>query len=120
MTMNTKLKISLGDEALDGVLFDSPTARDFASLLPLSMSLKDFNRAEKISDLPKKLSTQQAPAGAEPVTGDIAYYVPWGNLALFYNGAPFANGLVIIGRIDGGTNVLQANDAIEARIEIIP
>ena len=32
-----------------------------------------------------RLSTDGAPAGVDPEIGDIAYYAPWGNLALFYS-----------------------------------
>jgi hypothetical protein len=38
---------------------------------------------EKIGDLPKKLSTDGAPTGSNPNVGDIAYYAPLGNLAIF-------------------------------------
>jgi hypothetical protein len=33
---------------------------------------------------PRKLSTSGARPGSDPDVGDIAYYAPWGNLALFY------------------------------------
>ncbi|MEU1275081.1 cyclophilin-like fold protein [Streptomyces sp. NPDC005799] len=33
-----------------------------------------------IADLPLRLSTSGAPAGAEPKAGDLAYHRPWGNL----------------------------------------
>ena len=67
---------------ISGTLTDSPTARDFASLLPLTVTLKDYAGTEKISDLPKRLSTEGAPKGFDPSVGDIAYYAPWGNLAI--------------------------------------
>jgi len=38
-------------------LEDNATTRDFVALLPLTLTLRDYNRTEKISDLPKKLST---------------------------------------------------------------
>lgn len=62
-----------------GTLEDSEAARDFASLLPLSLTLEDYAATEKISDLPKPLSTSSAPAGITPKVGDLAYYAPWGN-----------------------------------------
>jgi hypothetical protein len=37
------------------------TSRDFAALLPLTLTLKDYAATEKISDLPKRLSTDGAP-----------------------------------------------------------
>jgi hypothetical protein len=59
-----------------GTLADSEAARDFASLLPLSLTLEDYAATEKISDLPKPLSTSSAPAGITPKVGDLAYYAP--------------------------------------------
>ena len=69
---------------MTATLNESKTAQDFASLLPLTLTLQDYNGTEKISDLSRRLSTQDAPAGVDPGVGDIAYYAPWGNLAIFY------------------------------------
>ena len=46
--------------------------------------------------------TEGAPAGTAASVGDIAYYAPWGNLAIYYKDAPYAAGVVKIGRIDAG------------------
>lgn len=46
-------------------------------LLPLTLTLEDYASTEKISDLPKRLSTQGAPAGIDPSVGDVTYYAPW-------------------------------------------
>ena len=51
--------------------------------------------------LPQKLDVSDAPAGTGATAGDLAYYAPWGNLALFYKKAACAPGLVHLGRIDG-------------------
>jgi len=37
----------------------------------------------------------------------LAYYAPWGNLALFYRDAVFARGLVELGHVDGGASLLE-------------
>jgi Cyclophilin-like family len=36
-------------------------------------------------------------AGSDPSIGDIAYYAPWGNLALFYKDFGYSNGLITLG-----------------------
>lgn len=41
--------------------------------LPLTLTLKDYAGTEKISDLPKRLSTEGAPSGSDPSVGDITY-----------------------------------------------
>lgn len=73
-----KINIRIGDSVLTGTLNSSKAAKDFASLLPLSLTLEDYASTEKISDLPRRLSTDGAPPGFDPSTGDITYYAPWG------------------------------------------
>ena len=65
-------------------------------MLPLTLTLKDYAGTEKISDLPRKLSTQGAPSGSDPSVGDITLYAPWGNLAIFYRDFGYASGLIIL------------------------
>jgi hypothetical protein len=81
-------------------LQDSEAARAFRALLPLTLSLTDYNGTEKISDLPARLPTEGAPAGIEPGPGDITYYAPWGNLAIFYKGFGYSRGLVPLGKLN--------------------
>lgn len=97
-----KLQIRLDRQALDVRLDDNPTARDLISLLPLHLSLDDYAATEKIARLPRRLSTAQAPRGITPRAGDLAYYAPWGNLALFHKDFSFSTGLIRLGRIDSG------------------
>jgi hypothetical protein len=121
--MQTKRQQQLGGEfmttkrylitAVLTLLSATATARDFVSLLPLTLTLEDYNRTEKISDLPKKLSTHGAPAGVDPSRGDIAYYAPWGNLAIFYKDFPYSRGLVKLGRIDSGIGMFEQSRALK-------
>jgi hypothetical protein len=80
--------------------------------------LKDYTNTEKISDLPKKLTTQGAPNGSDPSVGDIAFYAPWGNLAIFYKDADYAAGLIILGKIDHGIDVLKKSGSFSVTIEL--
>lgn len=74
--------------------------RDFAELLPLTLDLEDFHSTERVADLPHKLDTSGAPEPAAAKIGDIAYYAPWGNLALFYQDGPAASAdLLILGHL---------------------
>jgi hypothetical protein len=104
---------------LTASLDDTATARDFASLLPLELTLVDYASTEKISDLPRRLSTKGAPPGTDPDVGDIAYYAPWGNLALFYRDFEYSEGLVRLGVIHGGTDVLRAPGPVNATVELL-
>jgi hypothetical protein len=114
-----RIRIDVGNTRLTATLEDTAASRDFASLLPLTLTLEDYNRTEKISDLPKKLSTQGAPAGVEPSRGDIAYYAPWGNLAIFHKDFPYSRGLVKLGRIDSGIEMFEQAQALKVTLRRI-
>ena len=114
-----KIRITIGEKAVTAALTDSEAARDFVSLLPLTLVLEDHARTEKISYLPRKLSTTGAPAGSDPSVGDIAYYAPWGNLAIYYRDFGYSNGLVILGKIDGDVEAFNAPGSIKATVELV-
>jgi hypothetical protein len=114
-----KIRLIVEEASLIATLDDTDSARDFASLLPLTLTLADYASTEKISDLPRKLSTTGAPAGATASAGDIAYYAPWGNLALFYRDFAYSSGLVKLGSIDTGADVLRRPGPLTAKIERI-
>ena len=113
-----QIRLRVGDTEIMATLNDSHTARDFISLLPLTLTLEDYARTEKIGYLPRKLSTAGAPAGSDPAVGDIAYYAPWGNLALFYRDSGYANGLLILGKLDSGVEALNVSDPATVTIEL--
>ena len=94
--------LSINGKTLTAELDDNSAARDFFAMLPLSLPLEDFNSTEKISDLPERLSTSGEPEGFEPVRGDLAYYAPWGNLAIFYRDYSWSRSLVKLGHITSG------------------
>jgi hypothetical protein len=107
------IRVTLDGRPVDATLNDSPAARDFAELLPLTLDLKDFHQTERIADLPRRLTTSGAPEPAAPKAGDLTYYAPWGNLALFYRDGPSASAdLLILGRIDADTDRLAGADRI--------
>ncbi len=79
-------------------------------LLPLTLMLSDFHGTEKIADLPSRLDTSDSPASAAAEAGDIAYYAPWGNLAIFIRDFEPSPGLVILGRMEGSLELLTRPD----------
>jgi hypothetical protein len=101
-----QIGLLIDGETITATLADNPSARAFADLLPLSLSVRDFHGTEKVADLPAELSTDQAPGGITPTAGDIAYYAPWGNLAVFYEDFAYSPGLVLLGRLDDGPAAL--------------
>lgn len=113
-----RIRISAAGRTFKAVLEDSEAARDFAALLPLDLTLSDYNRTEKIADLPRRLSTAGAPEGVDPAVGDITYYAPWGNLAIFYRDFGYSRGLVRLGLFEGDAKALAMLDG-PVRVEIL-
>jgi hypothetical protein len=105
---DVEIRLRVGGAVLRATMLDSETARDFISLLPLTLTLSDYAQTEKVSDLPRRLSTAGAPEGVDPDVGDIAYYAPWGNLAIYYRDFGYSSGLVKLGSIDSGIQELAA------------
>jgi len=114
-----RISIKAGDKVITATLTDNATSRDFVSLLPLKVTLEDHAATEKIGYLPRKLSTEGAPAGSDPAVGDVTYYAPWGNLALFHKDFRYSNGLVRLGKIDSGLEALSTPGSLKATIELI-
>jgi hypothetical protein len=78
------ISIFVGQNRAVTELDDNPTSRDFLALLPLTVTLEDFAGKEKIKRLSQRLSTSGSPTNQPASVWDIAYYVPWGNIAIFY------------------------------------
>ena len=117
---NMKLKITIGNRELTATFENNNTAKDFASLLPLTVNLDNYASTEKIFYLSRKLSTKGTPSGIDPEPGDITYYSPWGNIAIFYRDYGYSNGLVKIARIDSGIDALQVSGSINnVKFELI-
>ncbi|MEZ0494418.1 cyclophilin-like fold protein [Kineococcus sp. TBRC 1896] len=106
---------------LAATLNDSAAARDFAAMLPLTLTLADFHATEKVADLPGRLSTDGSPDAAAATAGDIAYYAPWGNLALFYRDFPRSAGLVVLGHVSDPLDALvEGEGRPTVTIEAVP
>lgn len=112
-----KIRLTFDGKAVQATLLDNATARDFLSLLPMTLTLEDYNATEKIGYPPRKLSTAGGPAGVDPSVGDIAYYAPWGNLAIFYKDFGYSRGLISLGRIDSGVAALSLPGSLKVTIE---
>ena len=114
-----KIRMTVNGKAVVATLADNPTAKDFHSLLPLTLILNDHAATEKVAYLPRKLSGDGAPAGAKPAIGDIAYYAPWGNLAIYYKDFAYSDGLIKLGTIDSGLEAFKAAGSLKVTIEPI-
>jgi hypothetical protein len=97
--MNIRIKI--GDQSFDATLEDSPAARDLVAQLPVMVEMSDHGGVEKTGPLPRPLSLEGQPEGADPDVGDLGYYAPGNDLVLYYGDQSYYPGIVLLGRMDG-------------------
>jgi hypothetical protein len=119
-TTAVKVRIIFNDQAMTATLEDNPSARDFASMLPLhDLTIDNYADNEKVSYLPRKLTDEGSGPFGNERSGDLCYYAPWGNLALFYAGYRWSRGLIRLGHIDGSFTPLLTRGEFPLQIDII-
>jgi len=119
-SFSNRIGLSLNGQLLKVSLLDHPTTRDLITLLPLVGTAKDFGSLEKVFYLPRKLTTKGAAASYTPVSGDLCYYAPWGNLALFHGDGHPSPGLIHLGRFEGDLSALGIKGEAQLRITQLP
>lgn len=103
------IRITAGNTVLSGVLYDTPTSRDFADMLPLTVELwhpaPDFARA---FDLPERIP-RYAKAGYEYELGSLAYWYEGPSIALIYKASRDQTvvPVVPIGKITSDVSVFE-------------
>jgi len=115
----TTIRITVADQSITAQLADHPTGQDLASLLPLTLTIRDFNGVEKIAKLPRPLTMEGVPAGDDPDLNDIGYYAPSNDLVFCYGEVGYFNGIVRIGRLsDQDTRLIERQpDGAQITIE---
>jgi hypothetical protein len=111
-----KIEIAFSDHVFGASLYDNPSARDFASMLPLDLAIDDYANNEKIAYLPRKLTEEGSGPFTNEAPGDLCYYAPWGNLAFFYASYRYSRGLIRLGRLDGGFEPLLTRGKFPLRV----
>jgi hypothetical protein len=114
-----KINITIGGKILTATLADNATARDFVSVLPLNLSMKDLFGREKYGDLPKALS-ENGPRKNRYEVGDIAYWSPNQQFAVYYHqdGESIPSpGIIPIAKMDAGTETFNVSGSVKVAIE---
>ncbi|MEU6643523.1 cyclophilin-like fold protein [Saccharomonospora sp. NPDC046836] len=99
---------------------DNPAVRDLLTMLPLTLSFEDFAGNEKIAYPLRDIRTAGSPPSSAG-TGDLAIYVPWGNIAFFYSGergTPSAD-IVHLGVFDASSEQLEALEEGDVTVAIV-
>lgn len=99
--------MTVNGQDIEVLLYDIPAANSLYEMLPLELTFEDYNGTEKISYLPKPLTTDGEPDSFDPDTGDFCLYAPWGNLSIFYQDFQNSSGLISLGKIEEGMDVIS-------------
>lgn len=113
--------MNIGDHTLTARLLNNQTAQDFASLLPLKLTMKDLFGREKFGHLPKALSSDGKRTHSYEV-GQLIYWSPGPDLAIFYrhDGEAIPDpGIIVIGDLDSGVEALQVPGAVTIGFELL-
>lgn len=115
----SSISITVGDRAVTATMEDNAAARDFLSRLPLEVTLSDYNHiTEKIFYPSPVLTTEGVAGGCAPAPGDMAVYVPWGNVAIFCKSWSYSDDLIKIGHVDDdGIEALSVAGDVRVRFE---
>ena len=115
-----RIRLTFNNQSMIATLYDNPSARDLMSLLPLDLTIDNYANNEKIAYLPRKLTEEGSGPFGNEAPGDLCYFAPWGNLALFYAGYRWSEGVIRLGRFEGSFELLLTRGKFPLRIERIP
>ena len=115
-----RLRLTFNDKTLLAKMIESPCARDFVSLLPLTLKMKDLFKREKFGHLPRAISKEGKHTHTYAL-GDIAYWSPGPDVAIFYrsDGERIPDpGIIVIVKIGAGVESLNVSGAVEVTMEL--
>lgn len=111
-TGEQKAKLTIDGQEFDVTLYNTPAANALYDMLPLELTFEDFNGIEKIAYMDNELPTDGEPNEFDPDVGDLCLYAPWGNLSIFYKDFRNSNGLISLGHIDSGMDVISGMNEV--------
>ena len=116
---STKIRIRIGTRTLTATVARNATARDFVSLLPLTLRMSDLFGREKAGPLPRALARGGRPRHTYSV-GDIIYWSPGPDVAVYYRrggSAIPAPGIVLLARLDSGARAFSVPGTVRVKLE---
>ncbi len=117
-----QIHLKIGDQVLAARLLDNEAARDFASLLPLTLTMNDLFRREKFGRLPRALAKGGKRTHCYEV-GQLVYWSPGPDVAIFYrhDGQTIPDpGIIVLGNLDSGVEALQVSGSVMIGFERLP
>lgn len=98
-----QISVRSGDTEVIYRLNDSNAADSLYEMLPLTVEVEDYSTNEKIFYPPEELACVETPlAMSDTEGGALAYYEPWGNVVMFYDGYSENSALYELGHVVSG------------------
>lgn len=114
-----RIRISANGRVISAALADNETAEDFASLLPLTLTMRDLFGREKHARLPRAISTA-GPRSYTYEVGDVILWSPGPDVAIFYHhdGQTIPSpGSILIAKADAAVEALNVPGSVSVTIE---
>ena len=114
-----KIRIAVDTKVITATLADNETAKEFAALLPLTLTMSDLFGREKTAQLPRAISTA-GPRSSTYAVGDVILWSPRPSVAIFYrhDGQTIPSpGSILIARADAGVEALNVTGSVRVTIE---
>jgi hypothetical protein len=116
-----RIRLTVDGATATAHLYDTATARDFAELLPATITLHDLGGREKAGPLPRELADGEGQSDYR--AGQLGYWAPSHDLAIYYHEDGFQippPGIVMVAEIDSGVETIRhASDNAQLTIERI-
>src|SRR6266705_6761950 len=116
-----KLRLKVADRTITATLIDTEAARDFVSLLPLTLTMNDLFKREKFGHLPRAISKEGKSTHAYAI-GQLAYWSPGPDVAVFYrhDGERIPDpGIIVIGKLGAGVEALDVPGSVRVKFELM-
>lgn len=104
--MAQDIEMIIGEKTFVVSLNENEAAKDLIGQLPLTLTFENFGQTERIAYLNTPLKLGNAPTKTTPQTGDLTYYIPWDNLAVFVKPFRPSEDLVPLGKM--GAEAVEA------------
>jgi hypothetical protein len=103
-----RIRLTVDGAVATARLYDTATARDFATLLPVTVTIHDLGGREKAGTLPRALHDGDRQSSYR--TGQLGYWSPSHDFAVYYREDGFRippPGIVMIGEVDSGLDAIS-------------
>ncbi|MFL6132640.1 MAG: cyclophilin-like fold protein [Nocardioidaceae bacterium] len=116
----TRIRVTIGEERFEMTLDGSAASQDLIAQLPVTLQMRDHGGVEKTGRLPKPLSLDGQPPGADPDVADVGYYAPSTDLVFYYGDQSYYAGIVVLGRMNQrtATRISQMEGSITATVTV--